>query len=241
MKYYKIEKNNNQKICCIFGIIILIIGLISNTKLPATWDMRENLFIIGSPGWFFSLFPIIVASAFVFWCGILFGKQATNFQKWHSYLRKYGIKCRGQVKKVLIHQNVENTHCSYSFVISYYSLIKNEKIEFETPILSVYVSDNIRVYCDVYEIEQKPLWGEENDSISCHRKLKREENDFRPFYLIRAVNKQSNQKWFGNVVADNFEGLEKKKLFINAKETLKIILTIAILIAAYMLMIRCFK
>lgn len=213
--YYKQEKSGAQLLCHGFGILVLMMGFISTVKLPFDWDRRENFYTFGSTEWFLSLVPIVLFALFAFAGGRILGRNKRHFRKWHQYLVSHGTKCRGQVTKVLVRQSVSSSdhsgQISYSFRVSYYSPSEDRQVEFETPALSFSVSEQARIYCDVYEVTDLPPWAEHRDNHTDDliqiegRKIC---FTFNPVKLFLVVMKQSEQQWFGNVIADHFEVLD---------------------------------
>lgn len=239
MIWYKIERNNSQKFCYFMSVIIIIIGVISITKLPFSRDLRNNLPAIGSEKWFLLLVPTIILAVSVYIYGYILGKQARLFAKWHQYLIDHGCKYNGQVIEIIERRSVNSSNgedrIAHAFRIRYFSSVENAEKEFITPVLSILVEDSDVTTCDVYEVLETPNWAVSNNNTYNSNSVGYALN---PIKLTVTLSKSSNQNWFGNVVADNYKGVKKISRGGSFTDYIIVLLILVLMITVYFVFSR---
>lgn len=233
MKWYKIEKNSSQRFCYVMSALIIIIGVVSITKLPFSWDLRNNLSIIGSGKWFLLLVPSIFLAVLLYMCGYALGKQARLFAKWRQHLIDHGYRCSGQVVEIVERRSVNSSNgedrIAQTFKIRYYSSVENAEKEFVTPTLSVLVENCVGATCDVYEVLEIPNWAISDNKSNCSRVA----YSLNPTKLITAFATSSNQNWFGNVIADNYKDIKRRSRGGRLTDYIIVLLILALMILVY--------
>lgn len=216
MKYfYSNEKNFGAVVCYIFSVCLLLFGIAMSFKLPFSWDNRENVSAPFSADWYTSVIWLIPASAFIAWCGYLVQRDASNHRSWHRLLVEKGSKYKGTVTEIIesssISHESSDRKTEYQFKVSYFDPDIGINKEFVTAVLSFIPDKSVQYSCDVYEVkkflngENDELAFSDTDSSLITIRDNKITFNFNPIKLLRAVNAKSCQKWFGNVIADNFQ------------------------------------
>lgn len=211
MKYfYSNEKNIEAVVCYVFSVCLLLFGITMSFKLPFSWDMRENVPAPFSEEWCGSVITVILAAAFIAWCGRSLQREALNRRRWHRLLVEKGTKYKGTVTEIIESSNISaengDRHMSYRFKVSYFDPNIGINKDFVTEVLSFCPDKDVQYSCDVYEVKE-PLEKETDDPTSSLITVgdNKATFNFNPIKLLTAVNAKSRQKQFGNVIADNFQ------------------------------------
>lgn len=199
-KYFEEEMKEQEITCYIMALIILIAGIIGNTKSPI--NQMEKAYIFLSIEWFESMIWIILAVIFVIYFGRLFAANRKNFKKWYIYLMKNGIVCNGKIIEIrFIRKNL------FQLKVNYYSKLTNKEMEVYLPHVFIPNLDitNKNLVCDIYEIlEQHKDEDYTSELIQVDAKNGKVYFHLNPFKLFANVRKIHNKKWFGSVIAVNF-------------------------------------
>lgn len=234
MIWYKREKNSRQRFCYVMSVLIVMLGVISITKLPFDWDLRNNLPAIGTVKWFLLLVPAIILAALLYMYGYVLGEQTRLFAQWHQYLIKHGRKYSGKVVEVVERRSVRATdgenRIAHALRIRYFDTQEDTEKEFITPTLDFLVEDCGNATCDVYKVSKTPSWAVTNDNGYNSNSLQYSLN---PIKLHTTLIKSSNQNWFGYVVADNYKDIKKIPSGGTLVDYIKVLLILALMIAVY--------
>lgn len=213
MKYcYKNEKNSASAVCYTFSFCLAVFGIALSFKLPFSWDKRTEIPEPFSEEWFSSVITLILAAAFIAWFGHLLHREALNYRRWHKLLAEKGTKYTGKVTEIIessvVSQESDSRQTVYQFRVLYFADDIGINKDFVTDILGFCPDKDIQYSCDVYEIKEDIF---EENAVTDKSLVKVEKNKitfrFDPIKLFKAVNSKSKQKWFGNVIADNFQKL----------------------------------
>ncbi|MDE6709040.1 MAG: hypothetical protein K2J76_00965, partial [Oscillospiraceae bacterium] len=127
-------------------------------KLPFSWDMREEVPVPFSEEWCTSVITLILASAFIAWCGYLVQRDALNHRSWHRLLVENGTKYKGTVTEIIessvVSNEINDRRTAYQFKVSYFDPEVGINKDFVTAVLSFCLDKSVQYSCDVYEIKE---------------------------------------------------------------------------------------
>lgn len=146
VKYYR-EKNRFY-LCITISVILIIFLLVSLIAYGINWiGIAKSLVIVG----------MVI---FIIFNGKKLEKDAFEYVNKRKEIVQKGKKCIGKITEIKKDVSNIDDMVAHRLVAQYYSPIKNENIEIESPVLQNAPSDKIGMNCIIYEYQDKAIIDE---------------------------------------------------------------------------------
>lgn len=204
--WYKNEQNTGKIICYCVAVFLLLVS--TYFVVYQMNEIREN----NANNWY-SVFVIITIfmgcllfDCFLIKCGKVVAGNSERHKEWHNYLVKNGIKYRGEVIEIVEkkHRKASRdyTEYKYYFRVRYIDLQTAKEQQFLTSELCFKPKKGAKYICDVYKIYDNKAEYIESDQVEDLYSF-----SINPFVKSRHTEKKNEKKWFGDIIADNFQDI----------------------------------